>query len=966
MARWRRIGEWAARAGLALLGLAPALVHADPPGIFVQSVRPGVIEAKPLASFTAVFRVANRTAEPAELQGSVELPEGWKTATDELPFTLAAGAEAIRLVSVFVPVRARADQYIIGYAVGGPAGRPVAARAELAVRVALEPRLDLQALELPPFAIAGDVATSRFLVINRGNAPLDVALDVQSNGFRFTCDAASVRVDAGEARTIEVTVRSDGGLRKKLNQQVRIKASASVPGREPLAAEALTQQDIIPRVYGGLEEFNKIPLELGLVALAGGGGAQYVQARIAGSGALDDLQKHKVDFFLRGPGRTEFNLFGLQREEYRFRYDGPAVSAAAGDKSFSLTNLTNLGQYGRGVEASLRLGRWSFRGYSERDLFVGSTGRQTAVQVGVSPLDRLTLKASWMSDAPDPGVRPDSRIFSLQSQFVHDLANVTLEYSWDATVRKDPAAVNSAIWLDANGGTRLFSYRANIIQSGADYGGYYQNLNFRSGEFTVSPSSRLQLRASYVDQRRNAALLPFFPPFEDRTLQAGLLWRAAKSLDLSLEERVHDRSDLSPDAQFSYRDTTLRAGALFTRGSLSVQNYLDVGRTYNELTRAYDRLLEYTVSANVTVFTSLSLGGFIHYRDQDVSFTGDKARRLEMNVNLGYQSGRTSIDAFYRTALHEELYANALSAQDFKDPAFLLNNYDIFGLNLSQRFGNGHQLGVRVQRAANPVGTGLPGSHLIGLLEYSIPLGVPVGRKASAGILRGRVYDADRGKAGVAGVFVRINDLATVTDPQGDFLFRGLEPGAYVLTLDERNMPREKVTVEKTPMTVYVSGGGKVDCSVGLTTGASIAGRIMVFKLENEKADLLVKKAPSGPSVGEFETGEGAAAPKPRMVESANLTAATVELVGPGDEVFHALTDESGRFSFEGLRPGPYVLRVFAADLPELTSFEKDTFELDLKPAAREQVDIKVLPVIRPIQIIGGGAVTIRKQADKR
>jgi hypothetical protein len=57
---------------------------------------------------------------------------------------------------------------------------------------------------------------------------------------------------------------------------------------------------------------------------------------------------------------------------------------------------------------------------------------------------------------------------------------------------------------------------------------------------------------------------------------------------------------------------------------------------------------------------------------------------------------------------------------------------------------------------------------------------------------------------------------------------------------------------------------------------------------------------------------------------------------------------------------------VFAEDLPELTSFEKDTFELDLKPAAREQVDIKVLPVIRPIQIIGGGAVTIRKQVDKR
>ena len=40
------------------------------------------------------------------------------------------------------------------------------------------------------------------------------------------------------------------------------------------------------------------------------------------------------------------------------------------------------------------------------------------------------------------------------------------------------------------------------------------------------------------------------------------------------------------------------------------------------------------------------------------------------------------------------------------------------------------------------------------------------------------------------------------------------------------------------------------------------------------------------------------------MVESGALSSAIVELVGADGEIFHARTDEEGRFAFEGLRPG--------------------------------------------------------------
>jgi uncharacterized surface anchored protein len=322
------------------------------------------------------------------------------------------------------------------------------------------------------------------------------------------------------------------------------------------------------------------------------------------------------------------------------------------------------------------------------------------------------------------------------------------------------------------------------------------------------------------------------------------------------------------------------------------------------------------------------------------------------------------VDAFYRTAIHQDLYRTALSERSFEDPVFLLNNYDMFGMSLTQRFGNGHQVSVRVQRAANAFAGAGSANRFIGLVEYSIPLGFPVSRKRTIGMLRGKIYDAENGRKGVEGVIVRANDLATVTNTNGDYVFHGLEPGSYSMTLEERAARQGKITLEKTPLTLMLEGGKRLDCSIGLTTGASIAGRIMVYKLDNPDPALIVKKgpAPKGPSVSESEGSVKSDDAKPKMIESAALVATVLELVAADEEVFHALTDEDGRFVFDSLRPGKYELKVYDNALPELHAFEKDIFEFELKAGSQETVEIKVLPIIRPIQIIQQGEVTIKKK----
>ena len=390
---------------------------------------------------------------------------------------------------------------------------------------------------------------------------------------------------------------------------------------------------------------------------------------------------------------------------------------------------------------------------------------------------------------------------------------------------------------------------------------------------------------------------------------------------------------------------------------------MEIGRTDNQRTHESERLTEYTVTANYLAINRISLSAYVRYRDQNESFTGDKIRRLDMNFTVGLNLGRVEMNAFFRTSVLQDLYRSALARQSFEDPAFLLNNYDMFGANLTFHFRNGHSLGFRVQRAANPVrATGLPGKSTIGLFEYSIPVGFPVTRKLTVGMLRGRIFDSDKGQLGVLGMIVRVNDLATVTNKKGEYVFNGLNPGSYVLTLDDRNAGSDRVSVEKMPMRLVVQGGKKIDCSIGLTTGASLGGRVMVYDFEGTALQVIKNGPDAGaPSVGSpAEPGSGTGA-KSQLIERTPLAGTTVELRGEGD-VFEQVTDGQGRFLFEGLRPGHYVLKVYDDDLPEFHVFEQDTFEFDLKPAGKEEITISVVPVNRPIQIIDQGEVKIKKK----
>jgi hypothetical protein len=251
------------------------------------------------------------------------------------------------------------------------------------------------------------------------------------------------------------------------------------------------------------------------------------------------------------------------------------------------------------------------------------------------------------------------------------------------------------------------------------------------------------------------------------------------------------------------------------------------------------------------------------------------------------------------------------------------------------------------------------------MLEYSIPLGLPISRKSSGGSLKGRLYDVEN-KIGMGNVILRLNNSEAVTDRNGNFVFPYLEPGKYFLQVDRAGIGMDRVPTQKTPIEVIITGGKEMRIDVGVIRSANLNGQVMVYEPLNNNHNGFLNGNPkeNSPFIigngnnhdGHLNNSNSNHNGKTELVESYGLANVIVELTN-SSEIQRRVTDPKGRFSFEDLRPGEWTLKVYDYNLPEYHYLEKDSIEIELEPGEREDITIKVLPKKRPVQIIKTGEV---------
>ena len=531
----------------------------------------------------------------------------------------------------------------------------------------------------------------------------------------------------------------------------------------------------------------------------------------------------------------------------------------------------------------------------------------------------------------------DAQIASLQGK-LEPFENTNIEF--EAAYGKDGNRNDNAYWLNLYGSPEWGgSYRLEYIYAEPDFPGYYQDKEYISGNLFFPIRKHFTLNTTLRQEKNN---LDMDPSIESAAIERfgllGLNYIFKTGTSISIESRYRSREDRFPEPDFDYRELTFRGRVGQSFKKLFFNASAELGKTK-------DRLKDQTVDVGIYEGTAYFMptrnqtyGGYVRY-----SRHGNPEDEDRVTINTGL-TGSFKIGKRAKVNLKLEKYD--CIGTDSGDR----HNLD---LALSYLFSNKIRVSARGRHAMYSRNSDQEDETAF-IVEFTVPFGLPVGRKRSIGMLEGSVRDQETGQP-IQNAILRLSGATAVTDSNGGFAFPALKPGDFYLNIDSASIGLEQIPVQKTPLKVDIEGGKETSIEIGITKSADLMGKVMVYGFVKE--DYLQKEYA-------VHKGKDRAIPKDTetdIVEEYGLANVLLEFKSEL-EIWRVLTDRKGRFSFDDVRPGQWTLAVYADNLPEYHYLEKDTFEIELAPGEKKEMLIRVLPRKRTIQVIEEGGILIEEE----
>jgi outer membrane protein OmpA-like peptidoglycan-associated protein len=355
-----------------------------------------------------------------------------------------------------------------------------------------------------------------------------------------------------------------------------------------------------------------------------------------------------------------------------------------------------------------------------------------------------------------------------------------------------------------------------------------------------------------------------------------------------------------------------------------------MGQSMDNLTDQSSRLEIYNLFVSYMPTIKQSYTTYVNYR-KDNNYL--EKRRSSISAGL---------DSSFRIDSKTNLGLN-FQAREYKytNRDYVIMNFD---LRLMQTLWNNHKISAHGRYSSS-------GNRLSKLseyrntsaimLEYIVPLKLPVSRKKDIGMVKGHVYNNDTKKP-IPDVIIMLGKVIAVTDKDGYFVFPSLKPGTYKLNVNTSSIGIGYIVSPEVPKEVTVKDNKETKIEIWVTQSAVVSGQVMVYVFEDNNNNGYLNNNKNGEA---------------KLVESHGLANTLVELINE-KEAKSLVTDRDGSFSFEGLHPGKWTLKVSDNDLPENHYFDKNSIEFNLKPAEKADVFIKVLPKIRRIKILEENGTT--------
>jgi hypothetical protein len=912
-------------------------------GVEVRSTSPELLETQPGKIVTGSFLVSNHTEREEELFEKLTLPAGWQEiVSDEFTLKLKAEEQQVRVVAFLVPRSSPAGRYQISYSVRSQRDLNIADSDTIAVVVLPVIKLEILVEEKPEVVIAGEAYEVRLRLISKGNCKIDVRLQMKSNpDYPVTMEPSEITLEAGKSQIIRLEVKTYEEVKKRIKNILEIKAQTGESRFGVVSVRQTVAVEIIPKVTGEFDPYHRLPVQAALIG-AGQDGKSGLQAEFSGSGSLDEDGIRRLDFLFRGPDIQDRSTW-RRRDEFRIRYQYKHLDLHFGDRSYSLSPLTQRFSYSRGAQANIRYGEFGFGAFYSENRWGKPKTRKVGTYLAYQFNEKFDIKGNFLSKNKEstPSFRGyHVQIYSIQAEIkANEKTHLGLECGFNHGEREGKLS-DLAFRMDLRGliSNRIW-YSFEKTHAGPKYFGYYNDADYTSGTITFPIYRKLRGNLFYRSYKNNLDLdSTTGTANREKSYRARIFYSFPFGTSVSLDYGDLIREDYMLPAKYNYEEKAWKLGLAHTFRKLNLSTYMERGKFEDNLSAiTNDDLERYSLYAHFRPSSNQTYS--LYARIGPSSFTASPERIKSVGLSTSWH-------------IKDDISFSLNYRRDESGSEGSQKRSDISS-TLSYTLPNNHALVLRCQWSKYQR---KKKGEFSFFAMYTLPLKIPVSKKKSIGVLKGKVYDDEKPqRPPIPEVILTVHGATAITNENGEFVFPSLKPGAYYLGAERSSIGLNRIPNEKLPIMIEVKGGETVEIEVGVLTSCRISGRVAIFAQESDKkfGDQATSSKDSLFLVGSGEE-EG---PKEDVVEKGTGLGNILVEITDGKEVLRQSTDQKGRFYFEEIRPGTWTLKVYDYDLPAHHYLEEKEFLFELKPGEEKEVTVRVLPRLRPIQIIEEGEI---------
>ena len=792
-------------------------------GVEVRCTSLRLLEIQPGKIITGSFMVSNHTEQEEEFFEKLVLPAGWQeVVSDEFTLKLRAEEQQVRVVGFLVPITSPAGRYQIRYSVRSQRDYSIADSDTLSVVVLPVIKLEILVEEKPELVIAGEAYQVRLRLVNRGNSKTDVKLKIKSNpDYPVKMEPSETALEAGKSQIIKLEVKTDQKSKQRIKQILEIKAEAEESRNGVVSIKQTISVEIVPKVTGEFDPYHRLPVKVALIG-AGQDGKGGFQAELSGRGGLDEEGTQKVDFLFRGPDIQDRSRRG-KRDEYRISYHSGHLSLHLGDRSYSLSPLTDRLSYGRGVEANVHHGSFRLGAFRLKSRWGKPEARKVGTYLAYRFSDKFGIKGNFLTknkEATRSFSGYDDRIYSIQAEIrPAETLGLEVEFGFGESDREDRFS-DLAFRIDLDG--RIFKqirYSFEKTHAEPKYFGYYNDADYTSGSISFPVYGKLRGNFDYrtyennldIDSTKGTAN-------REKSYQSSISYSFPFGTHVSLGYKDLIREDYVLPADYDYEEKTWKLGLTQTLGKFCLSTQIESGRFEDRLLDTKnDNLERYSLYASFRPSYRQTLS--LYARTGHNSFTASPERIRSVGFSTSWHiKDNVSFSLNYR--------------RDESGLEGTQKRSDIFS-SLNYTLPNKHTIALRYQWSKYEQREKEEYSFF-GM--YTLPLRIPVGKKKSTGVLKGTVYDDEvLTRPPIPGVILTVSGATAITNENGEFIFPSLKPGTYYLGAERSSIGLNRIPNERLPIMIEVKGGETLEMEVGVVTSCRISGRVAAFAAESDK-----------------------------------------------------------------------------------------------------------------------------------